>query len=388
MTSMNTAPGGPGSSGVAAPPPSGARPDRPRGGRWTVRPRGVWLVTSLELRQRLRSVAWYVALGVWTVVLAGIGVLGLAPTLYTAQYGAYQETAQIIFSLQMILVLFAMLLVVPAMSAGSINGDRSAGTLATLQASLLGPLEIVLGKLLAGWLTGLAFLVLALPSTLPTALLAGISVFYLARVILMIALLAGCVTALGLGLSSLTRRAMGSVVLAYVIVVGVTVVLPIVWGVSALFLVQERTVTVHEPDYYSSTYEDSTGKCIEVEQEQSVSRTDIAMPLLWANPLVMLADVSPRINSIDDYDGIQDYDVLMLMKQGLRLAASPTHPTNFNYCSPDMTGYPADLGDPIERPVWPMGAGLWIIVSVASVAIATSRLGIPIKRLGKGTRIA
>ncbi len=83
------------------------------------------------------------------------------------------------------------------------------------------------------------------------------------------------------------------------IVVGVTVVLPIVWGgVSALFLVQERTVTVHEPDYYSSTYEDSTGKCIEVEQEQSVSRTDIAMPLLWANPpLVMLADVSPRAST-------------------------------------------------------------------------------------------
>ena len=33
----------------------------------------------------------------------------------------------------------------PALSAGSINGDRTAGTLATLQASLLSPLEIVLG---------------------------------------------------------------------------------------------------------------------------------------------------------------------------------------------------------------------------------------------------
>ncbi|WP_341856699.1 hypothetical protein [Brachybacterium sp. GPGPB12] len=109
------------------------------------------------------------ALAVWTLVMMGIGALGLGPTLYSAQWEDVGPIAAMVFSLQMILVLFAISLVVPALSAGSINGDRTAGTLATPQASLLSPTEIVLGKPLAGFLTGLAFLVLALPSLVPIA---------------------------------------------------------------------------------------------------------------------------------------------------------------------------------------------------------------------------
>ena len=44
-------------------------------GTLSLRPRGLWLVTSLELRQRIRSARWYVALGIWTLLLFGIGVL-------------------------------------------------------------------------------------------------------------------------------------------------------------------------------------------------------------------------------------------------------------------------------------------------------------------------
>ena len=172
-----------------------------RNGTFSLRPRGLWLVTALELRQRIRSVRWYVALGVWTVVLLGLGLLALAPALYTSQWVTVAPVARVMFSLQMVLVLIAMLLVTPALSAGSINGDRTAGTLATLQASLLSPIEIVLGKLLAGILTGLAFMVLAMPSALPLALLGHVSVFYLLRVVVMICFLTFCVTALGLGLS-------------------------------------------------------------------------------------------------------------------------------------------------------------------------------------------
>src|SRR5699024_4881818 len=53
---------------LGAAPPDPAQPDpaptrRPRAnGRFSLRLRGLWLVTSLELRQRIRSVRWYVAL--------------------------------------------------------------------------------------------------------------------------------------------------------------------------------------------------------------------------------------------------------------------------------------------------------------------------------------
>ena len=105
----------------------------------------------------------------------------------------------------------------------------------------------MLGKLLAGFLTGLAFLVLALPSLVPIALLGSIGILYMLRLLGVIVLLTLCVTAVGLGLSALTSRQLGSVVLAYVIVFGVTVVLPIAWGSTAVVLNEEREVT----NYYS-----------------------------------------------------------------------------------------------------------------------------------------
>src|SRR5699024_5755008 len=307
------------------------------------------------------------ALAVWTLVLLGIGGLGLAPTLYTAQWDGIEPVAAMIFSLQIILVLFAMLLVVPALSAGSINGDRTAGTLATLQASLLSPLEIVLGKLLAGFLTGLAFLVLALPSVVPIALLGGIGPLYFLRAVLVIVLLTLCVTAVGLGLSAITQRQLGSVVLAYVIVFGVTAVLPIAWGSSAIFLQQEREVTS-----YRSSYSDDpgAGRCTAETRTEEVPRIDLSMPLLWGNPVELLAETAPPVpEAIWRHEG-ENLDVLRLVKSGVRAAAVVTHPSQNNFCTPHQAGYPADLGDPPNRPVWPMGLGLWLLAGGVSSAVA------------------
>lgn len=367
---------------------AGPGTDRPRGRvSYALRWRGLRLVTSLELRQRLRSTRWYVALAVWTLVMMGIGALGLGPTLYSAQWEDIGPIAAMVFSLQMILVLFAMLLVVPALSAGSINGDRTAGTLATLQASLLSPTEIVLGKLLAGFLTGLAFLVLALPSLVPIALLGSIGILYMLRLLGVIVLLTLCVTAVGLGLSALTSRQLGSVVLAYVIVFGVTVVLPIAWGSTAVVLNEEREVT----NYYT-VYDDEfsmeKGRCVAEQVEETVPRLDLSLPLLWGNPVVLLAEAAPTLPA--DYDPLEDpdTDLLTTLKTGMRSAATTTHPVHSVYCSPEDPGYPTDLGTPPNRPVWPMGLGLWLLTGAVSLLVAVRRLAVPIRRLGAGTRIA
>ena len=367
---------------------AGPGTDRPRGrGSYALRWRGLRLVTSLELRQRLRSKRWYVALAVWTLVMMGIGALGLGPTLYSAQWDEVGPIAAMVFSLQMILVLFAMLLVVPALSAGSINGDRTAGTLATLQASLLSPAEIVLGKLLAGFLTGLAFLVLALPSLVPIALLGSIGILYMLRLLGVIVLLTLCVTAVGLGLSALTSRQLGSVVLAYVIVFGVTVVLPIAWGSTAVVLNEEREVT----NYYT-VYDDEfsmdKSRCVAEQVEETVPRLDLSLPLLWGNPVVLLAEAAPTLPA--DYDPLEDpdTDLLTTLKTGMRSAATTTHPVHSVHCSPEDPGYPTDLGTPPNRPVWPMGLGLWLLVGVLSLLVAVRRLAVPVRHLGAGTRIA
>lgn len=358
-------------------------------GTFALRPRGLWLMTSLELRQRIRSVRWYVALGTWTLALLGIGLLAVLPGLYLGDWAGVRALSRVMFSLQMILVLFAMLLVTPALSAGSINGDRSAGTLATLQASLLSALEIVLGKLLAGFLTGLAFLVLALPSALPLALLGQVSPLYVLRVAAMICFLTFCVTAIGLGLSALTQRPLGSVVLAYVLVFGVTVVGPIVWGVSAAVLTSER-----EGTSYYTVYTDLSGPgaqtCVAEPGPQTVTRIDLTQPLIWPNPVVMLAETAPHLDAESAWGPDEDprFDVLSLLKLGMREASTPPHPSDHNHCDPTDTNYPADLGRPREFPLWPMGIATWGAAALAALALATLRLAVPIKRLGAGTRIA
>ena len=367
---------------------AGPGTDRPRGrGSYALRWRGLRLVTSLELRQRLRSKRWYVALAVWTLVMMGIGALGLGPTLYSAQWEDVGPIAAMVFSLQMILVLFAMLLVVPALSAGSINGDRTAGTLATLQASLLSPAEIMLGKLLAGFLTGLAFLVLALPSLVPIALLGSIGILYMLRLLGVIVLLTLCVTAVGLGLSALTSRQLGSVVLAYVIVFGVTVVLPIAWGSTAVVLNEEREVTNYY-SVYDDEYSMEKSRCVAEQVEETVPRLDLSLPLLWGNPVVLLGEAAPTLPA--DYDPLEDpdTDLLTTLKTGMRSAATTTHPVHSVHCSPEDPGYPTDLGTPPNRPVWPMGLGLWLLVGVLSLLVAVRRLAVPVRHLGAGTRIA
>ncbi|MVW16799.1 ABC transporter permease subunit, partial [Escherichia coli] len=144
----------------------------------------------------------------------------------------------------------------------------------------LSPAEIVLGKLLAGFLAGLAFLVLALPSLVPIALLGSIGILYMLRLLGVIVLLTLCVTAVGLGLSALTSRQLGSVVLAYVIVFGVTVVLPIAWGSTAVVLNEEREVTNYYT-VYDDEYSMEKSRCVAEQVEETVPRLDLSLPLLW-----------------------------------------------------------------------------------------------------------
>lgn len=102
-----------------------------------------------------------------------------------------------------------------------------------------------MGKVLAGWCTGLTFLVAALPSVVPGAIAAGVGPIYLLSVLAMIAALTLCITAIGVGLSSLTARPLGAVVLAYLAVLGTTTILPTVASTAAPFLVVDHEVAVH-----------------------------------------------------------------------------------------------------------------------------------------------
>jgi ABC-2 type transport system permease protein len=369
-------------------PPGPGSAVRPRRSAWAASPRGIALMAGLELRQKVRSVRWYVALAVWFVVLTGTSGLVLgAFWLNTQAFGDLTGVSRVVYSLIVLFLVFAMMLVLPALSAGAINGERSTGTLAILQVSLLTPMEIALGKLAAGWITGLAFIAAALPALLPTALIGQISPLYVLRVLVMIAALALCITAVGIGLSSLASRQLGSVVLAYLVVLGATFVLPIIWGTSSVMLVQQRGVTVYEQSYDAEN--DQVGECVARQQDRRVVRSDIPLVLMWPNPMVLVADMAPTLDADAARDDPASFDLLGLISLGIRYAANPTHPSNFNECyDEEAPGYPTDLGSPQDRPVWPMGLGMWALAGAGGLAFTVRRLATPQRRIGRGERIA
>jgi ABC-2 type transport system permease protein len=357
-------------------------------GSFALSGRGLRLVMGLELRQRVRSVRWYVALGIWLVALVGLSLLVLGAASYLADQttDSLRPVARVLFSIDAFLVMFAMLLILPALSAGSINGDRTEGTLAILQVSQLSAAEIVLGKLLAGWITGLAFLVAALPSLLPTAILGGVGPLYLLRLLAMIAMLALCITAVGLGLSAMTARQLGSVVLAYVIVIGVTFVLPLAWGTSSLIFRQDTEVVSYSQQWDDGA--DTTGRCVRRTEVEPVIRSDRTIFLMWPNPMVLLADTAPTrgldATNVDD----RPVDLLQIMSVGIHMAAHPTDSSNFLSCRPDQPGYPTDVGPLGGAPVWPFGLGIWVLAGAGASTVAIRRLRTPMSHVASGTRIA
>ena len=92
---------------------------------------GTWTIAALELRQRVRSLAWYVLLGIFAVLLIIVTVLASAAFITSPDQlrGAY--------SVVVYFVLLLVVLVTPALSGNAINGDRDAATLAPVQVTLV-----------------------------------------------------------------------------------------------------------------------------------------------------------------------------------------------------------------------------------------------------------
>jgi len=374
----------PGATHGGPPAPSGP-------GTWRVTRHGVRTVATLELRQRVRSTRWKIALLVWFVVVGAITALAwyaMATTAVVGVNGAPFGPA--IFGLVVFFVLFLGLVVAPTLSATAINGDRSAGTLAILQVTLLSPAEIVLGKLLAAWVAALAFLVVSVPFLVVALAAGGTPVLAVVVCLAVLALLLAAVCAIGLGFSALTARSAGSAVLTYLAVAGLTVVSLLVFGLTlATVSAEEKEVRVWTvPSTYDWESEDVPA-CVWETQTHVVSHTERTWWLLAVNPFVVVADAAPRVE--DAGDASTGLDVLGGIRQGVRaLRAGPADEVDHCYPEQQTAGYvsPVAERDIDDSPVWPWGLAANLLLGGAGIVTAVRRLRIPQRTLARGTRVA
>ena len=365
-------------------------------GTWSLSWHGLRTVAVLELRQRVRSTRWKTALIVWFLVVGLITLLTtgafamLSNDPYLADDTSYGGT---IYSIVVGFVLFLGLLVAPTLSSGAINGDRNAGTLATLQVTLLSPAEIVLGKLAASWIAALAFLVASIPFLVWALVGGGVYWLALLTTVLMLALVLGVVCAIGLGFSALVSKTSGSAVLTYLTIGAITVALPILFGllVPVTSTTEEIEVWDVEAGY---TWEETTApECEWQTHEVEVWHSERTWWLLAPNPFVVVADAQPLSGDVEAL--ANDGNMLAMLQYGVRYARTgDTGPQD--WCSayvyengrevrPDSPVEPVTVTDQL---VWPWGLGFDLLLGAAGVFVAVNRLRVPTAELPQGTRVA
>lgn len=366
--------------------PSTTRPTSPRSATWGLTWHGVRTVAVLELRQRVRSTRWIVALIVWFVVVGGITLLtsGAISALSSGEaFGERPSNGPLLFGAVTFLVLGLGLLVTPTLASTGINGDRNAGTLATLQVTLLTPAEIAAGKLLAAWAAACAFLVASLPFFGIALALGGTPGTALPRVVLLVAVLLAAVCGIGLGFSALTARTAGSTVLTFLTVAALTLLTPILFGLTYPSISRTQTVEV------SAVPRDWTGEvdteCEVRLEERSIAHTERTWWLLGINPFVVLADGAGTTEHARFAD--TGNDPLGVIRDGVRqLRAGPALP--LDECWTDETSVDDRIDAVSRTPVWPWGLGAIVLLGAGGFVVAVRRLHVPTRTLARGTRVA
>jgi ABC-2 type transport system permease protein len=350
---------------------------------------GIATVARQEFRLRIRAGRWkallaafFLVLLVFTVLLRG-AMSNLAPE-------ELPYTGTVLFGGLALFVLGLALLVVPALAAQSVNGDRERGTLATLQVTRLSAGEIVLGKFVAAWGTALVFLALTLPLVAYAMTQGGVPFGRVVVVVLVLTLLLGTVCAISLLLSAVLSRTTTSGVLAYLSVFALAVGTLIVFGLMTAVTAEQTTVT-YEND---CTGLPADSGCVEGTQsyETTQARTDRTWWLLAPNPFVVLADAAPQLPPSDPpREGdlgttvqARDLDPLGTIGRAVRdLRRTPDDST--------VGGGPLVDERPVETPapaVWPTGLAVDVLLGIGALVLTERRLRTPTRTLPKGQRVA
>ena len=332
---------------------------------------GMTTVAKQEFRVRLRTGRWRWLLAAWVGVIAAFTLL-LWFGLHNVQ--AEGPRGVPLFGGLMLFVLGLALLVAPALTAQSINGDRERGTLATVQVTRLSATEIAVGKLVAAWGTALVFLVLTVPFAGFAILEGGVGVGRALVVMAIVAALVGVICAVAQALSALFARGITATLMSYLLVFALTVGTLIAFGLALAL------TTRPEQRSYDPLVEGGTPGPRETYTVMNPHPEEVWW-LLAPNPFVILADSAPEPPLRRDSD------------TGRLVPATELDPLSgigYEVRQTRLTGESSYRGEALrnEPPVWPYGFTFDVLLGAGSVWISARRLRTPVRGLTRGVRIA
>ena len=352
---------------------------------------GIATVARQEFRLRIRAGRWKWLLAIFFLVLLGFTAL-LRASLSQLAEEQEQFKGTVLYGGLMLFVLGLALLVVPALAAQSVNGDRERGTLATLQVTRLSAGEITIGKFAAAWGTALVFLALTFPLVAYAMTQNGVPFVRVLVVTSVLALLLGSVCATSLWWSAVLSRTTTSGVLAYISVFALAIGTLIVFGLATAVTAEKVTETFTNecPPPPPGVTPEQFG-CVDGPQsyETTRARTDRTWWLLAPNPFVVLADAAPQIpeepRREDDF-GLRAQDLDPLGQIGRQVRGLREEPEPSNVGGSVVLRPDSERDEP--APVWPTGLAVNVLLGTAALWLTTRRLRTPTRNLPKGQRVA
>ncbi|MDT7570278.1 MAG: hypothetical protein QOE05_452 [Actinomycetota bacterium] len=372
-------------------------------------PHGIATVARQEFRLRIRAGKWRWLLSIWFAILLLFTAL-LRGALGGFTHDDVVDKGIVIYGGLMLFVLGLALLVVPALAAQSVNGDRERGTLATLQVTRLSAGDICIGKFAAAWGTALVFLALSLPLVGYAITQKGVPVSRVVVVTLVLALLLGTICAVSLALSALLSRTTTSGVLAYLAVFALTVGTGILFGLATAITTEDVRISYDNPcptqlpaEMPQAEKDQILASCGRSQSYvESQARTDRTWWLLAPNPFVILADAAPQLPPLTEAEkrerqsaaerGVsrqdaRDLDPLGGLGRAVRDLRKPPDPP-VAILQPAVVSDAATADRPERSPVWPWGLAFDVLVAALALWLTTRRLTTPTRTLPKGQRVA
>lgn len=359
----------------------------------------LWTIARLELTQRVRTVAWYVLLGIFALILLGVTALAFL------SYGGWGAGGPGVFSIVVYIILLLVVLVSPTLSGNSINGDRDAATLAPVQVTLATTGEILLGKFLAAWITGLAFAAVAVPFLIIATFSGDVDPVTVVISLVVLIVQTGVISAIGVALSGILARPLFSVAATYLVVMALVAGSVIGFGLVGAAISTEYTTKFRTAEYDPMTgnpeCRDGSSDCggnpdqmVCGEWQESTSRMpryDYVWWMLAANPFVILADAVPTRYDPNGYP----VDMFGWLKYSVRAAQIPqSEGVGWDECDPDYYTNGEYSGPDYEEtiantvPTWFVGLGVQVLLAAGLLWWAWARTRTPARTLPPGTRIA
>lgn len=196
-------------------------------------------VLDLELRQRSRTMRSMLVITIYLLFL--IGVMWLAYQASTFNTGFTNNPLESLttkagrttFEWLLVTQLAILMLVVPAISAGVISGERDRQTLIPLQVTLLGPVQIFFGKVAAAVSFTLLLLVSSAPLLVVPFLLGGVTLVEILATLGVLLFLGLITSVIGVSCSAVFRRTQVAALVAFASVFALCVGSLVLFGATA-----------------------------------------------------------------------------------------------------------------------------------------------------------